>query len=476
MSRKNASAALVALVIVLALILAALLALAVYWGIRPPAVSLQTQPTEVASTPPVTTTEPTAAPTTEPTTAPTTEPPTEPPIVKESTATILSTGDLLMHVQVINAAEIVDGEYDFANMFQYIRSYVTQADYAVANLETTLAALDNGYEYVGYPIFNCPDGIVTSCGAAGFDMLLTANNHTNDTRSIGFFRTQQIIRESGLDHLGTTETSEEKLWQVHDINGIQVGMVCYTYETSRESDKVSLNGIPLTEETKHLIGAFYDDEDGRAVFQQEMTQHIAEMKEAGAEAIVMYIHWGEEYETTERKSQNRLAQMLCDLGVDVIIGGHPHVVQPIELLTSTVDPEHNTVCLYSMGNAVSNQNRAAMQDHKSGHTEDGVLFSITFAKYSDGTVILEGADIIPIWVNRYWSEERGRSLFPILPLDTELADWQEAFGLSKYGLALAWESYDRTMAIVGQGLEEVQAFLANQVQQTEAALGVEPQI
>ncbi len=472
MSRSKSSKILIALVVVLSLILAALLAIAVYLYGKPSVPPVETGPAQTTAAP---TTLPTTAPTTEPTTAPTTLPPTEPPIVKESTATILSTGDLLMHIQVINAAVITDGEYDFANMFRYIKDYVTDADYAVANLETTLAALDNGYEYVGYPIFNCPDGIVPSCGAAGFDMLLTANNHTNDTRSIGFFRTQQVIRESGLAHLGTIESREEKLWQVHDINGIKVGMVCYTYETSKDPDKVSLNGIPLNEETKYLIGAFYDDEKGREVFKQEMTQHIAEMKEAGAEAIVMYIHWGEEYETKERKSQARIAQMLCDLGVDVIIGGHPHVVQPVRLLTSTVDPEHSTVCIYSMGNAVSNQNRAAMQDHKSGHTEDGVLFSVTFAKYSDGTVILEGADVLPIWCNRIWSEERGRSVFPILALDTGIEDWQAAYGLSNYGLSLAWDSYNRTMDIVGEGLEEVKTFLLNRSLQTEAALGVEPQ-
>lgn len=464
-----------ALLVALVIVLVALLGVACYITSIDPNQTDPTGPSQTDTAPP---TDPPTDPPTEPPTDPPTEPPTEPPIVKESTATILSTGDLLMHLPVVNSAVITDGVYDFAGAFQYIKDYVVSADYAVANLETTLAGLDNGYKYSGYPQFNCPDGIVTSAGSAGFDMLLTANNHTYDTFSTGFFRTQQVIREAGLDHLGTIESTDDTLWQVHDINGIKVGMVCYTYETNADPNKVALNGIGMNNETKELISTYYQDgylrynEEELAPFYENVTNNIADMKAAGAEAIVFYIHWGVEYETTERSYQNKMAQKLCDLGVDVIVGGHPHVVQPMELLTSTEDTNHKTVCLYSMGNALSNQNRDAMETQKSGHTEDGVLFSITFAKYSDGTVILESADILPTWVNRHWSGSKGSFLYPILPLDTQIEDWQTQFSLSDNGLARAKASYDRTMAIVGEGLAEIQTYLADLVTETEAALGV----
>ena len=420
------------------------------------------------------TTAPPTTGTTAPPTTGTTAPPTQPPVEKVSSATIANVGDFLMHLPVINTATVTDGNYDFANVFTYFGSYVTAADYAVGNLETTLAGTDNGYQYSGYPQFNCPDGIVSSLQAAGFDMLLTANNHTYDTRAIGFYRTQQVMQELGMDYLGTVDSLEIPLWQIREINGIRIGMICYTYETDANPDKVALNGIPMSEETKSLIGTFYPySAEGREAFYGEMEQQIAQMQEAGAEAVVLYVHWGEEYQTKQNAAQSEIAQKMCDLGVDVIVGGHPHVVQPMELLTSTIDAAQKTVCLYSTGNILSNQ-RIVHMDLKTGHTEDGVLFSFTFAKYSDGTVILESADILPTWVDLHYNAETGNNVYSILPLDTAVEDWKNSFLLDDVRLNNAQASYNRTMAIVGKGLEQVQAYLSQLVADTEAALGVKP--
>ena len=103
-------------------------------------------------------------------------------------------------------------------------------------------------------------------------------------------------------------------------------------------------------------------------FYAELENQIAQMRQQGAEAIVLYIHWGQEYKLQPNASQQAMAQRICDLGVDVIIGGHPHVVEPIELLESTVDPNHRTVCLYSMGNAVSNQRLGLLKSISTAHT------------------------------------------------------------------------------------------------------------
>ena len=155
-----------------------------------------------------------------------------------------------------------------------------------------------------------------------------------------------------------------------------------------------------------------------------------------------------------------MAQTACDLGVDVIVGGHPHVIQPMELLTGTTDSTHKTVCLYSTGNALSNQRIDQMQDEKSGHTEDGIFFSFTFVKYSDGTVRVEAVEILPLWVNLYTSRTTGKLVYDILPLDKSVEDWKTAYTLSDATLAKAQASYDRTMAIVGAGLESINAYLA----------------
>ena len=147
-----------------------------------------------------------------------------------------------------------------------------------------------------------------------------------------------------------------------------------------------MNGILTTEDAKGLINYF--DYDNLTGFYNEVSGYIDAMEAQGAQAVVMYIHWGEEYQLQANANQTTVAQGLCDLGIDVIVGGHPHVVQPVDLLSSTTDPDHKTVCLYSMGNAISNQRRHLM-NLNTGHTEDGVLFSFTFAEYSDGTVRLD---------------------------------------------------------------------------------------
>ena len=408
-----------------------------------------------------------AIPTVPPTeaTVPETTVPKEPEHVV-STATILSIGDLLMHGQLITDAQQADGSYDFNYIFPYITPYVTAADYAAANLEVTLAGPSRPYQ--GYPMFNCPDAIVDAAKNAGFDMLLTANNHMYDSGEDGFLRTVRTIREKGLTVLGTREEAEEPAYTVQDINGIKVGMVCYTYEQRPEnyrSDRVYLNKNILSATCSALVNSFVGTE--LDPFYTEIGGILEQMRNDGAEATVMFIHWGVEYQLTQNAEQQQIAQKLCDLGFDVIVGGHPHVVQPVELLESTVDPEHRTVCLYSMGNAVSNQRQGELTSITTAHTEDGAMFSMTFSKYSDGTVYLEDVALIPTWVRAI--DANGNTVvrrsgtirrYEILPLDDSLrSQWQEQFGIDSSTLAQCTDSWQRTMDITGAGLTQSQDYL-----------------
>ena len=404
---------------------------------------------------------PTEAPTEEETVPETTLPVPEHVV---STATIVSTGDLLMHMPVINTCW-VNGEYNFDSVFRYLGEYVSGADYAVANLETTLAGTENGFAYNGYPMFNCPDAIVDSALGAGFDMLLNANNHSYDTRSVGMHRTISVLKDRGMAYLGIVDNDEEPRYLIQEINGIKIGMIAYTYETDTNADTVALNGLPVKADDAPLVNCF--DYNALGSFYSELAGHLDSMTAEGAEAIVLYIHWGEEYQLQQNANQDKIAQALCDLGVDVIIGGHPHVVQPMELLQSSNDPNHKTVCLYSMGNAVSNQRQGNLTAISSAHTEDGVLFSVTFSKYSDGTVYLESTDLIPLWVLRR-SDATGNE-YNMLPLDLAIEDqWQELFNMQDYHVTSAKNSYERTMAIVGTGLQECQAWLQQCYEDREA--------
>lgn len=397
-----------------------------------------------------------------------TEVPTEETPQLVSTATVLSTGDILMHGKVINSGKQDDGIYNFDSIFQYVKSYSQAADFSVANLETTLCGTDNGYAYAGNPKFNCPDAIVDSLKGAGFDMLLTANNHADDTSLVGYKRTLNVVREKGLDTLGTYLSADEQKWTIEEVNGIKIGMVCYTY-----SDGFSQNGYPLLNYNEVGENGIlnYFTYDKLPEFYTQLQGYLDEMKAAGAEATVVYLHWGEEYKwkTGEGPNANQtaMAQKLCDMGVDVIVGGHPHVVQPVDLLTSGTDAEHKTIVLYSMGNAVSNQRKEEMQQSEpTGHTEDGVLFCVTFAKYSDGSVFVDSAELIPTWVNMHANS--GATEYNILPLEeATAAQWQAQFGLTDTQLANAKASFDRTQALTLTGMEKVQSYLAQQKQPQE---------
>ena len=382
--------------------------------------------------------------------------PVDPTVRPVSSVTISNTGDILFHGKVIKDGLLSDGSYNYDHMFAYLKPYVEKATYATANLEGTLP----GKDYSGYPKFGAPDAVADALLGSGFDMLTTANNHTNDRGETGLLRTADVLAQKGFDFIGTRANTEDKNYLVKQMNGISVGMISYTYGAYRSDGRKSLNGLPCTSLASQLVNMF--DYNKLDLFYTEMETAIANMKQDGAEVIVVYMHWGNEYRLTTTQTQRTMAQKLCDLGVDVIVGAHPHVVEPVDLLTSTVSGK-NTLCVYSMGNAISNQRvEEPSITMKSGHTEDGMLFSFTVTKYSDGSVRLTDAAVLPTWVHLY------SKTYQIIPLDKTVSDWS-VFGLnqSRDGMERAKKSYDRTMAIVGEGLEKFQAFFAEQQRQLD---------
>ena len=399
----------------------------------------------VESFSPTTTTEPTK-----------TEPPTTQSPAPEvtSTVTIRSAGDVLIHIPVYQNAKKSDGTYDFSHIFTYSEDIISGCDYFIANLETTLGGTD-GRSYSGFPRFNSPDSIVDALKGAGVDCLLTANNHTYDTNGAGVLRTISKIEEAELDYTGTRKNDDGEKYLVKNIDGIKFGFACYTYETPTAEGRKALNGLIVDEQTASLINSFKPDNPES--FYRELKTNIKQMKKQGADVIAVYIHWGEEYQLTQNTKQQEVAQELCDLGVDVIIGGHPHVVQPMDLLTSA-DGSHKTICIYSVGNFLSNQRRNLM-GLKTGHTEDGVIFELNFSKYSDGTVMIDSVDAIPTWVHLY--SQNGKKVHSIVPLEGNLDKKAEKLGLTKTsdGLSQAKASKARTEALVAEGEKKCNDYL-----------------
>lgn len=395
--------------------------------------------------------------------------PSEPSVVAR--ATVAAQGDLLMHKYLFTdnpsfpaACSLGDGKYNFDSIFQYVRPYISQSDLAVVNLETTLGG--ENYPYSGNPHFNCPDPLADAMVGTGYDVVLTANNHCADTTVEGLKRTIHQIRDRNLTTLGTQLDDQEKKYEIVEVNGIRLGMFCYTYAGGLENDgspNLNLNATTVVRETG-VVNYFTVDHLDRLY--TEAQGILEDMKAEGAEATILFIHWGTEYTLsqggtytlTQDATQSAIAQKMCDLGIDVIVGGHPHVVEPMDLLTSTTDPNHKTVCIYSLGNAVSNQRREEM-NMKTGHTEDGVLFTVTFEKDSEDAVRVSEVEAIPTWVNKFVNGD-GKVEYNILPLeDGSRSQWQTQFGVTDAVNAELQASYERTMAIVGAGLSKCREYL-----------------
>lgn len=369
--------------------------------------------------------------------------------IPETYATVISTGDIMVHSTQLTGAKTSSGEYDFSAFFKEASPYFKAADLAVANLEVTFGGTESG-QYSGYPVFNTPDTLADAIKDSGLNFLVTANNHAYDTGLFGLKRTAQVLKQKNINFIGTRESTDAPNYAVKEINGIKLGIANFTYETSGQvAGRKYLNGAIIAEEANDLINSFsYDRIDE---FYQDSADMISKMKSDGADYIVFYMHWGNEYKLSPDTWQKTIAQKLSNLGVNMIIGSHPHVIEPVELIRSE-DGESTTVCIYSVGNCVSNQRQEIMDSCPSGHTEDGVLFSFTLKKDKDG-VTLNSLDLIPTWVNKY----KGGSgyQYTIYPLESA-EDGSAKYSLDSAAAAKATKSYERTKEIVAAGLTECQ--------------------
>ncbi len=299
---------------------------------------------EVTATPETTATpDPTPTPevTPEPTPTPTPEP-------EPITATLTLTGDVMSHLSVIyGAPKDANGEYDFRPMMRYVKPWIEQADYAVTNLETTFAGPP---DYSGYPYFNGPDSIGVGLKDAGFDLVNTTNNHSLDRNFEGLCRTLDVLDQQGLAHVGTYRTQEERDANhgivVADCGGISIAFLSYSYGT---------NGRPVPTGKDWCINLFNSDymTSLSVPYMERLREDMAYAKTLNCDLIAVIMHWGVEYRKTPTGYQKEMAQTMVDLGADLVLGGHPHVLQPYEFLTT---PSGNSgfVC-YSVGNFLSNQ-------------------------------------------------------------------------------------------------------------------------
>jgi len=252
-------------------------------------------------------------------------------LIPTDSAEIVFAGDAMQHQRQIDAARQKDGIMSYDSYFTAIKPYIASADFAVVNLETPLG----GAPYSGYPMFCAHDNYLTAISDAGFDLVLSANNHILDRRDRGVRRTIGTFEKSGMPYLGVYRNSSQRdsiLPMIQNVNGFKIAFLNYTYGT---------NGISKTSD----IEIDYID-------RQLMASDIKKAREKGAELIAVCVHWGDEYKLLPNASQKSLAKYLSELGVELIIGGHPHVVQPMELQRNEKTGQPY-LTVYSLGNFIS---------------------------------------------------------------------------------------------------------------------------
>lgn len=314
---------------------------------------------------------------------------------------ISAVGDIMGHMsQIISAYDAESDSYDFTPVFADVKPYIEEADLAIANLETTLAG--SARAYAGYPSFNTPDAIIDALDFAGFDTLITTNNHSLDTGPDGLRRTVEVIKEKGLEPVGTYAEEPDSRVHFKNVEGIEIAILAYTEH---------LNGLEAGYSAEQL------DAMVNVISEERILADLEEAKAAEPDLILSYMHWGQEYTREPNEFQNQWAEFLTREGVDIIIGSHPHVIHETRVLE--VDG-NEAIVAYSLGNFVSNQRRETLGAGFEP-TEDGVILNIDIQKNDQtGETTVTQVDYTATWVyrNRYSGDEN--YTYRILPVESAL--------------------------------------------------------
>jgi poly-gamma-glutamate synthesis protein (capsule biosynthesis protein) len=286
--------------------------------------------------------------------------------------TIAAAGDIIPHGMLVDAgnAYLTGPGWDFTPMIRDIEPWVSSADLSICHLEGTLSATNTGIS--GYPRFVGPREMADAIVAAGWDTCSTASNHAYDAGWPGVESTLQVLDDAGLRHTGTARSADERLPALYEVNGVTIGHIAYTYGT---------NGIPVDPDRPYAVNLL----DADAILAD-----AAWARERGAEFTVVSLHWGSEYHVAPTAQQSALAATLLGSDdIDLILGHHAHIVQPIERIG-------DKYVVYGMGNHLSNQNLRWGPQYYG--TEDGLMVMVRVAERAGGGFAVEGIDIVPTWV------------------------------------------------------------------------------
>ncbi len=317
----------------------------------------------------------------------------------ECEVSLVMVGDNLLHMPLIKNAELPDGSHNFDSLYEDMKPYFEDADISVIVQETVLGGEYLGYS--GYPMFNSPQAVGYSIKDAGFDVVLHATNHTLDKGAKGVENTIEFWKKyPEIKVLGINESEEQQnTITYHTKNGIKFALLNYTDST---------NGIPLPSGKKYLVNTV----------NEEKIANDLKTAEENADFTIVFMHWGTEYSLSENQSQTRLAEMMCENGADLIMGSHPHVIEPVKWVEG--ENGNKALVFYSLGNYVSRQ--------KEANNLLGIMGTVKIYRDSVGNVFVKEASVMPT-VTHYNVNSRGFRVYPLKDYTDELA---KEHGVAQY--------------------------------------------
>jgi len=352
------------------------------------------------------------------------------PVVEESavvtvwedsvlTAELCFVGDLMCHSTQFNYAKVEADSFDFTGVYKEVKQYLSAADLAIGNLETVIAGKNKGYS--GYPYFNAPDDFIFALKDAGFDLLVTANNHALDQGWDGVKRTIEVINEYKIHRTGTFLSQEDRdSLRIFQINSIKIAILAYSENT---------NGLPIPKGKDFVINL---------IDEELIKRDIDKARAKNVDIVLVHLHYGPEYNREPSDYQKEIVNKIIQLGADIIIGGHPHVVQPVDFFKTKNSKLETGFVAYSMGNFISNQ--------RWRYSDAGVILNIQISKnkFTDSIYISE-VNYLPTWVFK-GQTEKGRE-YIILP--SQISDEDSIYNfLTDSDRKLMIEAFNDTKEII----------------------------
>lgn len=345
------------------------------------------------------------------------------PILEDSvfSATLCFVGDLMCHSTQFNYAKVAADSFDFTGVFSEVKQYLSTPDLTIGNLETVVAGDDKGLS--GYPYFNAPDDFIYALRYAGFDLLITANNHALDQGWDGVKRTIDVLNQNKIHRTGTFISQEDRdSIRIFLVNSIKIAFLAYSENT---------NGLPIPKGNDFIINLI--DED-------LIRNDIKKAREKNVDVVLVHLHYGPEYNREPSDYQKEIVQKIIESGADIIIGGHPHVIEPFDYFKTNNTKIDSGFVAYSMGNFISNQ--------RWRYSDAGVILNIQISKniFND-SVYINDVNYIPTWVFK-GQTEKGRE-YIILPSQIGEQDSTYTF-LTGEDKKLMKEAFEDTEEIIGK--------------------------